>query len=215
MTYLEIVNSVLRRLRENEVSSVNETPYSKMIAEMVNDVKREVEDTWNWDVLRTTLTANTANGLFNYVLVGSGTRFRVLDVINDTSDYVMNYRPTSWFDAVFLAQNAQNGAPIFYNFNGVDSNGDTQVDLYPIPNGAYNIHFNIIKPQAELVSNSTQLKVPAEPVIFLAYAKALAERGEDGGLGTNEAYGLYRTSLADHVSIEGNKFDDEFIWNPV
>ena len=213
MTYLEIVNSVLRRLRENEVSSVNETPYSKMIAEMVNDVKREVEDTWNWDVLRTTLTANTANGLFNYVLVGSGTRFRVLDVINDTSDYVMNYRPTSWFDAVFLAQNAQNGSPIFYNFNGVDSNGDSQVDLFPIPDNVYSIRFNLVLPQADLVNNSDVLEIDSTAVIYGTVARAIEERGDDGGLAAAED--RYRSRVADLVAIEANRRPNEIIWNGV
>ena len=49
MTYLQIVNKVLRRLRENEVSSINENPYSLLIGDLVNVVKREVEDAWDWD----------------------------------------------------------------------------------------------------------------------------------------------------------------------
>ncbi len=213
MTYLEIVNSVLRRLRENEVSSVNETAYSKMIAEMVNDVKREVEDAWNWDVLRTTLTANTANGLFNYVLVGSGTRFRVLDVINDTSDYVMAYRPTSWFDAVFLAQNAQNGSPIYYNFNGVDSNGDSQVDLFPIPDGVYSVRFNLVLPQADLVNDADVIEVNAQAVIFGTVARAIEERGDDGGLMAAED--RYRSHVSDLIAIEANRRPNELIWTGV
>ena len=55
MTYLECVNRVLRRLRENEVTTVTETPYSKLIGDLVNVVKVEVEDSWNWSALRTTL----------------------------------------------------------------------------------------------------------------------------------------------------------------
>lgn len=210
MTYLEIVNSVLRRLRENEVSTINENPYSKMIAEMVNDVKREVEDSWNWDVLRTTLTATTANQLFNYVLVGSGTRFRVLDVINDTSDYVMEYRPTAWFDAVFLAQNAQNGSPIYYNFNGVDDNGDSQVDLFPIPDGVYSIRFNLVLPQADLVNDSDVIDVNAQAVIFGTVARAIEERGDDGGLAA--AQQRYASHVSDLISIEANRRPNETIW---
>jgi hypothetical protein len=117
-------------------------------------------------------------------------------------------------DAWFLVNTPEYGSPRYYNFNGVDSNGDTQVDLYPIPDANYIINFNVIKPQAQLSLNSDQIKVPDEPVIFLAYAKALAERGEDGGLSSSEAYALYQTSLADHVSIEGNKYPDEFTWTP-
>ena len=42
MTYLELVNNVLRRLREREVPTVTANTYSKLIAVLVNDAKREV-----------------------------------------------------------------------------------------------------------------------------------------------------------------------------
>lgn len=42
MTYLEIINAVLRRLRETEVTDVNETDYSKLIGEYVNSVKKKL-----------------------------------------------------------------------------------------------------------------------------------------------------------------------------
>jgi len=44
MTYLNIVNNVLRRMREEEVTSVSSTTYSKMVGDFVNDAKRMVED---------------------------------------------------------------------------------------------------------------------------------------------------------------------------
>ena len=52
MTYLQLVNSVLRRLRENEVASVTDNDYSKLIGEFVNDSNRLVEDAWDWSYLR-------------------------------------------------------------------------------------------------------------------------------------------------------------------
>jgi len=214
-TYLELVNDVLVRLRENEVTSVNDTAYSKLISKFVNDGKRQVEDAYNWNALSETLTVSTTANLFNYVMTNAGIRFRVFDVINDTSDWFMDNASTSDMNNKFLNQTPELGSPRYYNFNGVDSNGDTQVDLYPIPNGTYTINFNIIKPQAQLALNSDQIKVPDEPVIFLAYAKALAERGEDGGLSSSEAYALYQTSLADHVANEGNHYPDEFTWDAV
>jgi len=48
MTYLEAVNKVLRRLREPEVGSVDETVYSKLIGEFVSDAKSLVENAWSW-----------------------------------------------------------------------------------------------------------------------------------------------------------------------
>ena len=211
-TYLETVNNVLKRLREPTVNSVGETPYSAMIGVFVNDAKREVEDAYDWNCLSDTLTANTTAGLFNYVLTGSGTRFRVIDVLNDTTDVALRFAPTTWMNRQFLLTNAQAAAPTFYNFNGVDSNGDTQVDIYPIPDQTYVLRFNFIIPQAELTDDSTRVLVPSHLVSMLAYAKAIAERGEDGGNLSSEAYQLFKQALANEVAIERNRYEDEMNW---
>ena len=60
MTYLNLVNNVLRRLREDEVTNVSESTYSKMVGDFVNDAKDLVETAWDWSALRTTLTITTA-----------------------------------------------------------------------------------------------------------------------------------------------------------
>lgn len=212
MQYIQLVNNVLRRLRESEVSSVTDNAYSKMIGDFVNDAKRQVEDAYNWNSLSDTLTATTIAGIFNYVLEGSGQRFRMIDVINDTNNYVLKNATTAYMNRLFLVNTGTNGQPIYYNFNGTDANGDTQVDIYPIPDTAYDIRFNMILPQPLLSNNSDVLKVPHEPVIYLAYAKALAERGEDGGLASNEAYGLYKQSLSDAISLESGRYIEEQEW---
>jgi len=214
MTYLQMVNSVLRRLRETEVSSVADNAYSTMIGEFINDSKRSVEDSYNWNALYDTLSATTTGDIFNYVLTGSGQRFRVVDVLNDTSNWFLQEQSTQWFDQQFLLTTPQKGSPQYYNFNGVNANGDTQVDLYPIPNGVYDVRFNVVLPQAPLVNNTDVVKVPSEPIVFLAYARALAERGEDGGLASNEAAALYRQSLADAIALESGRYGEEsqFYW---
>lgn len=211
-TYLETVNNVLRRLREPTVSSVNESGYSAMIGVFVNDAKREVEDAHDWNVLSDTLTANTSASIFNYVLVGSGNRFRVIDVLNDSNDTELRYAPTKWMNKQFLLTNTQSAAPLFYNFNGVDSNYDTQVDIYPVPDTVYALRFNLIIPQADLTSDGTRILVPPHLVSQLAYAKAIAERGEDGGNLSSEAYALYKMSLANEVAIERNRYEEEMNW---
>ena len=215
-TYLELVNETLVRLREPEVTAVTDNAYSKLIGRFINDAKRQVEDSYTWNALSETLTVTTSANLFNYVLTGIGQRFKVIDVINSESDWFLNYETTRKMDELFLnSGTVLVGAPDRYNFNGVDSNGDTQVDLYPIPDGVYNIYFNVIKPQAEFTAASTQIKVPSEPVIFLAYAKALNERGEDNGLNSVEAYELYRQSLSDHIAAEANRYPEELIWGSI
>jgi len=212
-TYLEMVNEVLIRLREPEVTSVSDNSYSKLIGKFINDTKRQVEDAWEWNALTETLTATTAADIFSYVLEGSGTRFRIIDVLNDTENVVMKYAPTKTMNQWFLMTDPQKSAPIYYNFNGTEAaSGDTLVDLYPIPDGVYNIRINLIKSQDNLSANADKPLVPAEPIILGAYARALAERGEDGGLASSEAYQLFKSSLSDFIAIEAGHYPEETIW---
>lgn len=213
MNYIQLVNDVLVRLREPEASSVADNAYVKLIAKYVNDSKRQVEDAYNWNALSETLSATTTADVFNYVLTGSGQRFRVIDVLNDTDNFFVENASTVWMDQQFLLTTPQKGSPMYYNFNGTNANGDTQVDLFPIPNGAYNLRFNIIKPQIPLAANADVLLVPDEPVILGALARAQAERGEDGGVQSGETYVLYRQSLADAISLESNRYIEESQWN--
>jgi hypothetical protein len=211
-TYLQLVNDVLIRLRENEVTSVSDNAYSKLIGKYVNDAKRMVEDSYNWNALSDTLSAVTGADVFNYVLIGSGQRFRVVDVLNDTSDDYLRLKTTADMNRLFLLTTSERGAPRYYNFNGTNSNGDTQVDVYPIPDGVYNLRFNIIKPQLPLSSNGDTLLVPSEPVIFGAVARAIAERGEDGGIGSSEMYAMYTQSLGDAIALESGRYLEEDAW---
>jgi len=211
MTYLEIVNSVLIRLREREVSSVSENSYSKLIGQFVNDSKRQVEDAWNWNCLLKTLTATTTRGIFNYELNTTGQRFRMVDVINDTQDYFLEPKTIQYFNEKLVASPGENGPPRYYVFNGVSTDGDTQVDIYPIPDAAYILRFNVYDPQDALVNGSDVLLVPSEPVVLGAYARAVAERGEDGGLSSTEAFGLAASSISDHIAIEANRFPEQLI----
>jgi hypothetical protein len=216
MTYLELVNAVLRRVREAEVSTVQQTPYSKLIGDYVNETKREVEDAWDWNALRTTLTANTTASVFNYVLVGSGYRFRVLDVLNDTSNWFVRPASNSYMNEQFLlGSSIQTGSPTYYSFNGQDANGDTQVDLFPVPDAVYAVRFNVVLPQPDLSNDSDILSIPSDPVIQGAVLKAIIERGEDGGRGSELQAEAYRKSVGNAVAIEANRFADEITWNLV
>jgi len=211
MNYLELVNDVLVRLREDEVTAPTDTPYSKLISTFVNDAKRIVEDSFEWNVLTETLTVTTQDGLFNWVLTGVGKRFRVMDVVNSEGNYFLEGITSSRMNNLMLNGESSKGSPIYYNFNGVND-GDTQVDLYPIPDKVYNIYFNVYKPQDKLTDASTELLVPSEPVIKYAYAQAVAERGEDGGLAAQEATALADLSLADHIAMAESRQNDQYVW---
>ena len=210
-TYLQLVNNVLIRLRETEVSSVGDTPYSSLIGVFVNDAKREIEDAHEWNVLTTTIVLPTVAGTRNYTLTGSGQRFRTQDVLNDTQDIPMQQVPTNWMNRQYFLGTIQGAAPTYYNYSGIDGD-DTQVDVWPNPDGVYSLRFELVIPQENLTANADTLKVPAHLVQMLAYAKAVNERGEDGGTSFSEIYQQYRLALADAVAIEKNRYDDETTW---
>jgi hypothetical protein len=216
MTYLEIVNSILVRLREPTVSTVGLDAYSTLIGKFVNDAKRQVEDAYDWNVLGQEKTVTTTSGTYVYSLTGAGQKFRVSsEPLNTTSNVVM--RQISVSDM----RQKQNFTPIVTNipaqycFEGVDANGDVEVQLYGRPDGVYTIKFFLTIPQAALASDGTSILVPDVVVEQNAYARALVERGEDGGLTSSEAYNLYRSMLADYISLEATRYPETQEFVPV
>jgi hypothetical protein len=209
MTYLQLINDVLIRLRETQVSSSAETTYSTLIGRFVNDAKRHVEDAYGWNVLGQTVTITTAPGTYIYPMTGAGQKFQVQDAINTTSNIgLQNLR----FVEMNRYQNlvpTTNGLPQYYSFDGVDGNGDTKVVLFPRPDGVYNIPFSLTVPQAPLTADNSLVLVPDVLVVQNAYARALVERGEDGGLNSSEAYQLYRGMLADYIALEATRFPEQ------
>jgi hypothetical protein len=208
MTFLELVNDVLVRLREPVVTTYNETTYSTLIAKFINDAKRQVEDAFSWNALGTTITVTTVANTSSYSLTGAGQKFQVMDVINTTS--LVGLRNISFTDMNRKLNFAPvaTETPVQYAFDGVDGSYDTQVKLYPIPNGVYTVKFMLTVPQATLASDSTVVKVPDVLVVQNAYARALVERGEDGGLSSSEAYNLYRAMLSDYIALEGTRYPE-------
>jgi len=208
MTYLQLINNVLIRLRETQVSTNNETSYSTLIGLFVNDAKRQIEDAFNWNVLGTTVTLTTVSATYIYSMTGAGQKFQVQDVINTTSNIGLQNISFVEMNRYQNLVPTTNGIPQYYAFDGVDANGDTKVVLYPRPDGVYNIPFSVTVPQATLAADATVVLVPDFLVVQNAYARALVERGEDGGLNSSEAYQFYRGMLADQIALEGTRYPE-------
>ena len=219
MTYLQLVNAVLRRLRESEVDTVqgvgNTNTYARLVGDFVNESKSQVEAAWDWSPLRTTLTLTTSPNVFNYELNGTGNTFKVLDVWNDTSNIEMQYQTAHWFNNEFLMAEPQRGIPAFYNFNGVSVDRDTQVDIYPIPDAVYDLRFNITMRNLPLENDSDTVLLPTRPIILLATAMAIEERGEDGGQQSINAYSAAQSALADEIALDAARHQEDTIWYSV
>ena len=212
MTYLNIVNNVLRRMREEEVTSVSSTTYSKMVGDFVNDAKRMVEDAWDWSALRTTLTITTTEDVFNYTLTGSQNRIKALNVINDTANLFMEYKTATFFDEAYLISDPRKSAPTYYTYNGVDSDGDTQIDIYPTPDKAYTIRFNCVKRGVDLSADDDVMNIPSMPVIHLAIALLARERGETGGTSAPEYFTIANQYLSDAIALDAQKHPEEVVF---
>ena len=188
MTFRGLINEVLIRLREDTIASdwsgnINDSTtvsaYQKVIGALVNDSKRHVEERHDWLNLRETVDIATVNGTENYNL-SSGQEIKIMDAINNTTGMHLRQVGRTYINTVtYPSQNT--GEPLYYGFNGSDSSNNLKVDLSPVPTEAHTISFDILKYQADLATASTVIKVPERCVILGAWARAIAERGEDGG----------------------------------
>jgi hypothetical protein len=214
-TYLDVVNNVLKRLREPTVTSVTDTDYSTLVGIWVNDAKREIEDAHDWNALNSTIVVTTVANTRNYTLTGSGQRFTTSDVLNDTDDFQMRPANRDWINRMYYLGTTTPASPTYYAYNGVDSSGDTKVDVYPKPDGVYSLRFELTIPTVDLVNDSDSVLIPSHLPSLLAYSKAIAERGEDSGVTSSEAYLMYRLALADAIAIEKNRYEDTTVWSAV
>lgn len=233
MTFREIINSVLLRLREDTIASdwsgdINDstlTPYQKLIGTLVNDAKKNVESYHDWNALRETFNVRLRGGNMQYTLGdalrGAGTSFKVIDVINKNTGTVLEQVPNDWLnEAVFPLAQASTGEPTKYAFNGVSQAGagrepDFNIDFYPVPSSNESnqiVAVNVVGAQDDLNTASEVLRVPAQPVILGAWARAIAERGEDGGTQYSAVAAEARDSLLQAVQLDAGNFEYERDW---
>lgn len=215
MTYLEIINKVLLRLRERRVVTPTETEYSELVGLLVNEAKNEVEMAWDWSGLRQSLIINTTPDVYSYELNTTGNQFKVIDVINNTSNWVIQNIPTHDMNKLFLLRDESGvteGSPYYYNINGRSADGDLIMDLYPIPDANENIIVNGVVRNTPLVNATDKLVIPADPVFYLAVSLALDERGEDNGRSVAFARQRYTQALQDYIALDSALHPDEVTW---
>ena len=219
MTYRELINEVLIRLREdiiatdwsgniNESTSVSD--YHKVIGSMVNDAKRSVENYHDWLVLRETVNISTVSGTKNYSL-SSGQEFKVVDAINNTTGTQLVQVSRAYLNRTKYPTDPS-GEPHYYGFNGADASNNLKIDLSPIPDASETISFDIIKAQDELQTSTTIMKVPTKPVVLGAWARAIAERGEDGGTQSSIAAEESSQALKQAIMLDSGNTQYESDW---
>ena len=217
-TYLDVVNKVLVNLRENTVSAVNATAYSTLIGEFVNNAKETVEDSWPWRNLATEMTFNTVGSQVKYLLDNNGTNSPLATsntgrfpddrsyILKDDKDnyqcfdttsvaslviYQLAYVPRERCEGdILLAPGRSQSQPYLFTYTW-----EANRPIFYMVNPPYDSRTILSRwciPQSELVpgtDENTTLLVPWRPIVSLATANAMRERGEELG----EKADLYET----------------------
>ena len=234
MTFRELINEVLIRLREDTISSdwsggindssndANISAYQRVIGSLVNDAKSHVESRCDWLALRETFTIATVASTMAYTLgdddSGAGSNPRILDVINQATGTHLSQVGNEWLNSrSFPAADIATGEPYYYALNGTTSVVatrplDINIDLYPLPTEAQDINFNLIKIQPAMTTATEILKVPVDPVILGAWARAIAERGEDGGTQSSLMAQEANESLKQAILLDAGNTQYETDW---
>ncbi len=211
MTYLQLVNNVLRRMREDEVTSINQNTYSKMVGDFVNDAQKLIEDAWDWSQLRQVVTISTTSGTSEYAFTGTGFDSKIISAWNDTTNLALLYAPTTWVDRQYYTASVGEGSPTHYTYKDM-SGGVPQLKLYPVPNDTYSLKFVTVIRDASLSADADVVLLPTLPIIHLTIALLARERGETGGTSAAEYFGVADKYLSDAISHDANRHPEELIW---
>ena len=211
-TYLSLINKVLVRLRETAALTPTDNEYVTLIGYLVNDAKKVVEVAWDWSALRTTSTVSATTGVNSYVLTGSGVDFKVLDAYNQTSKQRLKLITKNEMNNKTELNTAASQAPEWFCYNGVDSNGDTRILVYPTPDASYTLKFDLVVREPELTLAASTTALPEHPIVLYAWAMAARERGETGGTAAQELFSLADRALGDAVSLDAHRYGAELTW---
>lgn len=219
MNFREVINEVLTRMREENapswsgtiLSAPNVEAYHKAVAALVNDSKEYVESSHEWTALRDSVDITTVSGTTVYeldVLQGS----RILDVtITDENNSKVKQVTKTYMNSLKYPT-VITGLPSGYRVKGVTTNDKLNIEIVPSPTKAMTIRFDVVKAQPTLTDETDILKVPSSPVVIGAWARAVAERGEDGGSASPSIMTEAQMSLTKSIQVDNGYAEFESDW---
>ena len=208
MTYLELVNGVLVRLREPMTPSVlkAEDHVVNMVKSLVNDAKRHVEMTHSWNATRQLWMIPTEKGRANYILDETSGGCRVSKVALD------GFHLHQWDLMAVVHGNTKTGRPYRWAFDGTDEKGNISIRFDPVPDQAYEIEILGHRVLSDLKSDDDEARLPAQPILYYALALAARERGEVGGQTAQELFSMAQQYISDAIALDANLSPTEKIW---
>ena len=219
MTYLELINEVLKNLREDEVTSSTSSAYTKLIGFFIKQAYVECANAYQWpqlyetqdvaisaDDTSFTITGDSGEGVFDIESVYSTTNKNFL-----RANSYKNLRDR-------LSYDTNTNTCSEYAYGGETSDGTTTIYLFPTSSGSdtLRVNYNRKPDLSNTFSDSTFIKLPELPIVLKAWARAVSERGEDGGMSSNEIEIQAQIALSDSIALhESNNNASNTYWNVV
>jgi hypothetical protein len=238
MTYLQLINNVLTRLREDPITAAevdnnfSSNAYWRSIGAHVNDAKDRVEDAWQWGAQRGTDEVDIVEDQVFFACPDSADNHYILKriLVKENGNFlrwitIPNVR--SKYAGVGTGSGVPKGTPTQFATSGEvqeedlvsnggafpdDQLGNHKYALFPSSSGAYTLEIDRAKHQDALVAATDRLLVPSLPVYTLATALASRERGEVGGTPTSELFAIADRHLSDAIAQDSARYADELDW---
>lgn len=233
MNYLEMVNEVLVRMREEEVTDVNDLendPEQRMVCKFVNDARSFVERSHAWNALKKLWIIDLAHEKHKYRLNGSAEQSSIY-LVKYNNGMPLQEVPSKWIES----KGREMGSPSWFAPSHVEQHA-VQINVYPRPSNKYTGTGNVFEYASSefgsatfpnpgnqlyvyghgqgirLTQNSDQILVPDDPVMNYALAFSQRERGEAGGQNSAEIFALAKQYLSDAISWDVTNSSGEYVW---
>jgi hypothetical protein len=219
-TYLQLVNEVLKRVREPQVESIDENTYSTLVASFINDAKSQVENAWEWRALRTPVLVNLVVDDYEY---STGLNEGSLLMYDPQDHQPLAWDITSSGTSNLFEIGLDNLENEYYldtshpaisrpTYFAVDYTASSPtIRLFEKPSEVRNWRFVFKEPQDELSDEADVLLVPWLPVVLLATNYALNEKGEEVGTPGTVAEQRYMQALTDAIQIDSRKAQNGYL----
>lgn len=201
-----------------------------MLGALVNDAKREVEDSWQWSALQDNLSFTTSIGTYQYDLstINTGIRGTPANdrarlwvdpttskpyLINTTPNFEFNldYEPTlsDYSIKTAIINQAVKDIPKYWQVfpsPTITTAGqwNKQLRLFAPPDKAYTMQMWLVNPTPDMSADTDFCLVSSAPIILKAYLFALYERGEELGEMLTLTTDKVEQSLSDAIAYDQN-----------
>ena len=237
MTYLEMCNEVLVRMREQEIFSVSDPdndPQQKLVCKFVNDAKQFVERAHTWNALRKLWVVDLAHDVHKYNLMGASEQSRPY-LVRYQSGAVLKEVDPRWMER----KTQSKGSPHYYTMSDV-SNHTVTMKVWPYPDNTFGdshdvyefgeaefdgnsfvaspdkvLHVYGFAHQPRLTNDGDTFLIPEDPIMHYGLGFSTRERGEAGGTSSAEIFALAKQSLSDSISWDVANSDLEYSWTTV